>query len=397
MTEPSVVEPSSLVGVPGRTFTTILSRAQALHGSIRESGAQAESERHLPSALVAQLRETGVFSCAVPAEWGGADLTSAEQTRIIEALSRADVSVGWCVMIGMDSGIYARYLSPEAARAIFRSPDLITAGQVAPLGRGEPVDGGYLVNGDWRFASGSNHADVMAAGFRVAESAGGVPAEKGTWKVLLAKPEQFEFIDSWYSTGLAGTGSRDYVARDLFVPAGHVISFERPVHPGILTRRSDALVRKMAGVALGAGRAALDVAYSLAEGKGGTANASARAGTPRARRVVAECELQLSAARALVYGSLDEQWEHLLKGEKLGVAARARAALSRYNAFRSARQVIEEVYDLVGGAAVYSSRTPLDRLLRDIVTACQHVVAQHQMIDWVGELLSGQEPDTAFI
>jgi indole-3-acetate monooxygenase len=32
-----------------------------------------------------------------------------------------------------------------------------------------------------------------------------------------------------------------------------------------------------------------------------------------------------------------------------------------------------------------------------MTTACQHVVGQHKILQWSGQLLMGQEPDTAFL
>src|SRR5688572_10151428 len=79
---------------------SILDAAVALQPLIRDSRPQIDKERRLPSSLVEALKEAGVFRMTMPLDWGGAELDPLSQLRIIEALSAADASVGWCVMIG---------------------------------------------------------------------------------------------------------------------------------------------------------------------------------------------------------------------------------------------------------------------------------------------------------
>ena len=56
------------------------------------------------------------------------------QTQILEVLSAADPSAGWCAMIGSDSGYYAAALADADARELYPNLDAITAGWVIPAG-----------------------------------------------------------------------------------------------------------------------------------------------------------------------------------------------------------------------------------------------------------------------
>ena len=78
------------------------------------------------------------------------------QNEVVEVLSAADASVGWCVMIGSDAGFYAAFLEESAARALYPDLDGVTAGQLGPVGRAVRVPGGYRVSGRWGFGSGSH-------------------------------------------------------------------------------------------------------------------------------------------------------------------------------------------------------------------------------------------------
>ena len=54
-------------------------------------------------------------------------------------------------------------------------------------------------------------------------------------------------------------------------------------------------------------------------------------------------------------------------------------ALSLSLAFRSARDVTQSMYDLAGPTAVFSAKTPLDRLLRDAITMSEHLLGNPEM------------------
>ena len=54
-------------------------------------------------------------------------------------------------------------------------------------------------------------------------------------------------------------------------------------------------------------------------------------------------------------------------------------------------EVVQLIYKAAGGAAVYKKR-PLDRSLRDILTANQHVVATARTYEMAGRLPLGLEP-----
>ena len=380
-------------------FDDIMGRIRRFAPQIRERVQEIEDQRRLPMDLVDGLRQCGVFRAAMPAAWGGPELTSMEQISLVEELAKIDGSVAWCAMIGMDSGIYAGFLQPDVARVIYPELDMITAGLVLPVGLAHETDGGYRVDGHWRFGSGCTHADWMVGGCSVYRDGQPVLDAWGAplWRLILAPPSAFSIEDNWHTTGLAGTGSCDYTVRGLFVSAEYVFAFDQPVRDAPLYRGgADAITRKMPGVPLGVARAAIDYVYDLAEGRMDYPNTPWRQ-SRRVRIAVAECEMRLAAARSAVYSSVEALWKQVAANEPPTRQERATAALARYYAFRTAREITGTLYDLVGGDAVYRERTPLDRYLRDMTTACQHFVGQHRIVELAGQLLLGEEPDIPLV
>ena len=58
---------------------------------------------------------------------GGPQVDLLAQVAILEVLSAADASAGWCAMIGADSGFYGAALSDADGRELYPELDLITA------------------------------------------------------------------------------------------------------------------------------------------------------------------------------------------------------------------------------------------------------------------------------
>jgi alkylation response protein AidB-like acyl-CoA dehydrogenase len=381
------------------TSDAILAATRELAPAVQARADEIAAQRRLPLDLVADLKRAGVFRMPMPRAWGGPEMTPRAQTEVVEILAAADPSDGWCAMIGSDSGFYGAFLDEAVARKLYPDLDAVTAGLLQPGGQARRVAGGYRVSGRWGFGSGSTHADVLVAGCLVFDGDAPVMTERGLpeWRVMMARAAEWQILDTWYTTGLAGSGSNDYTAADLFVPAEHTFSLFEPA------RRSEPLYAfngmffaNMHGVPLGLARAAIDAVRDLAERKVVMPDFVKMKDVPRVRAALARAEMELGAARAYTYETLDAIWDRLVGGDPLTREQRVALALSRVHAFRVARDVASAMVDTAGTSAIYAS-SPLDRLLRDAITMSQHVVAQERMIEMVGGILVGQDAPIPFL
>ena len=134
----------------------------------------------------------------------------------------------------------------------------------------------------------------------------------------------------------------------------------------------------MHGVPLGLARRAIDTVTKLANEKMMVPEFVPMKNVPRVRAALARAEMQLGAARAYTYETLDAVWEALNQRGELSRELRVALALSRIHAFRVAREVTQAMVDTAGTTAIYAS-SPLDRLMRDAITMSQHVVAQDRI------------------
>src|SRR6266478_521385 len=94
----------------GKEDSSVLQAAIGLAEQIRAASDEIETGRRIPQSIAAAMKEAGVFGMAMPYAWGGPELDPLTQIRVIEALAMADGSVGWCAMIGCDSGYITAFL-----------------------------------------------------------------------------------------------------------------------------------------------------------------------------------------------------------------------------------------------------------------------------------------------
>src|SRR5262249_52684773 len=88
------------------------------------------------------------------------------------------------------------------------------------------------VTGRWPFASGIMHSRWLMGGCQIAEPSG---AATRAAKLMFMRREDATVVDTWHVGGLRGTGSHDFEAKDVFVPASPSLSFaDPPVEPGPL-------------------------------------------------------------------------------------------------------------------------------------------------------------------
>jgi len=377
------------------TTSDIIQAVDALVPTIHARADEIAEARRLPADLVAAMKRAGVFRMPMPASWGGPETTLSEQLRIIETLSAADPSVGWCAMIGSDAGFYSSFFDDDVAHQLWPDLDAVTAGWMFPAGRARRVPGGYSVSGNWSFGSGINHADVIVAGCLVVDD-NGVPEPGNNGlplvRVAVAPADRYEILDTWHTTGLAGSGSNDYRCDSLFVEEAHTFAIDHPVkRPGPLWRMPTAFFANAHGVPLGLARRAIDEVIGIAQTKVLLPQFTVMRDIPRVKDAVADAEILLRSARAYAYTTLDHLWTELVNDRPVTQQMRVDIALSRVQAFRVARDVAQRMVSLAGTQAIYRTSV-LDRLLRDAITINQHVVAGTMMSEGAGGLALGVEP-----
>jgi alkylation response protein AidB-like acyl-CoA dehydrogenase len=378
--------------------TTILGNARALVPAILDARNTIEAERRLPEDLLEKMSRAGIFRMAMPRAWGGPEMNPIEQIELMEILARADASTAWCASILSDSGFYAGFLEDAAGHKLFADLDSRCAGMLAPVGRAEITDGGYRVSGHWSFGSGCLHATHLTGGCLLLRNGQSVVDDSGmpVWRVMIFAPSDAEILDTWHTTGLAGSGSNDYRVENVFVPEEHtfdVLGTPRRSEP--LYRYHGFFFANVPGIPLGIGQAALEAARELAGEKISFPAFKLLRDDTQVQVDFAEAQATFEASRAYVMDVMGNAWRTLLRGDPLHLQDRTRIGLCIIHAGRSAQHVVELACRIAGSSALYR-KSPLERLRRDMIAVNSHFVHQTKTYASAGRMLLGTSDAPSF-
>jgi alkylation response protein AidB-like acyl-CoA dehydrogenase len=368
----------------------ILVNAQLLAPLLREHAAEVEAARRLTSPVVDALRGAGVFRMSMPRAWGGPEVDLLTQVRIVETLSRADASAGWCGMIGSDSGYYAAFLSETDARTLYTGLDAVTAGWVLPAGTLEKTDDAYRLSGRWSFGSGITHADVVVAGAVVTENGRPLSGPNGRpeWRIAVLPASRACVHDTWNTTGLCGSGSHDYSIDGLIVPFGHTFSLDRSNRDETLYRWPGMFIANLVAVALGVAADALDAAMETLAVKVSRPEMTLVQDEPRVRAAVARAQALVGSARSYVFDTYGTLWDVLETGDTPSLTLRAQLAGCFPHTIIACREAVTLLIEAVGTVGIQRG-SALERHHRDLITMGQHLMGQPKMREWAGGLWFG--------
>ena len=378
----------------------VLAAARDLGPRIRARSAEIEALGMLPPDLVDSIRPTGAFRQCVPDDLGGPGVTAAESLKVFEEFAYHDGSVGWCVAIASTTSVLASYLPDPHAGDLFGGPDAIGGGFVVPRGRAVPVDGGLRVSGRWQWGSGVKHCTTIGGGCLVV-GADGRPEPRPDGLAapfVFMDPEDVELIETWDVAGLAGTGSVDFEARDVFVPEGRWVQMvpARPVRENVWSRFSffGLLASGVAAVAVGIARRSIDELVELAGGKKPQGSTRTLAGRAATQAEVAKSEARLASAWTLLLDEVDHTFQDARAGRTSTIDQRRRIRLAATHATQTAADAAASMFRTAGGAAVYRT-SPIQRCFRDTAVAAQHAMVAPRTMETLGRMRLGLDTETS--
>ena len=362
-------------------------RAKGLLGLVREHADESESQRHLKGEVATAFAQEGLFRIAAPVDFFGSEEDPVTQIETIETVASVDGSAAWNLMIGIETfGLIAPGFIH--CRELIEDQSVIMCSSTASAGRAEKVDGGYRVTGRWGFCSGCHNSDLFGATVFLYKN--GERVQGGHQYLVVPKPE-FEILDTWHTSGLCGSGSHDVVLEDVFVPEERLVApLGQVQNQSPLLRmpfRSRLCYNKVA-IAFGLARSALDSFVELAEGKVPRFTSKSLKNRGWAQRAIAESEVRVLSARALVIELVESLWEKARHDQPVSDKEAAIFQLACSDAVRGCIASVSQLVEAAGTTANQKGH-PLERTARDIKVVGQHqTVAPHHIED-AGRVLLG--------
>lgn len=384
----------------------IIARVHEIGPILRENAAQADRDRRVPEASLAALETTGVFGINTLAQNGGHEGGARTLLDVASTIGQYCTSAAWISVISSVSSLLTLRFPPPVRERVFRNggPVRMASVIVGSSNTATRDRNGYRVTGEWPFGSNILNAEWAIGVVQIRETPD-APHEPGY--VLLHK-DQYTIKDTWFTIGMRGTGSNNFVAEDQWIPADQVVRAEVLLGPGFEAAAESHFLQRLAPVSmfptviiagpLGAAKAALQltvqasskrpVTYSKYQPQNTSGAFAQGIGAAGAKIDTAELFLQRAAdiidtaAQGTTPLSLHDR------------------ALVRNCCAHATHNLAEALNDIawLHGTALFAEANPLGRLWRDVNTGVRHAIAASPLCYEIGgAAILGIDPPTPLV
>ena len=196
----------------------MIRRAVELRPLLSEQSAETERRTYPSDQIHRACLDAGFYRCYIPRRYGGYEFGAPTFMRVVQELSRGDISAGWCIALAAAHALQIASWWPEPAQQeIFGEGDLRCAAVAAPIGLAARSGAGWELTGKVGYCSGiplSTHymGQALIAGDD------GKPTEG--MLLFVAPRSEFEILDDWGGLmGLKGSGSNTITFERGRIPA----------------------------------------------------------------------------------------------------------------------------------------------------------------------------------
>lgn len=365
-------------------MTNVLDNIMAIADRLREQSPEAERLGQLPDATAKMLKAAGPIRLLQPKKYGGFEAHPREFAETVMTAASLDPATGWiCGIVGVHPWQLA-FADPKVQQEVWGADnDTWMASPYAPTGIARPVEGGYIFNGRWQFSSGTDHCDWIFLGAMLGDTEGAMALPPTMLHMILPRSDYEIVEDSWNVVGLKGTGSKDIIVKDAFVPSyrvmngDHVIDGTAQREYGVTetlykmpwsTMFPLGISAAVIGIAEGALAAHLDYQRERVGAQG-----TAIKDDPYVLFAIGEAAADINAARQELLANVDRVWNLVEAGREVDFADRAAGRRTQVRAAWRAVMAVDQIFARSGGNALRMDK-PLQRFWRDAHAGLNHAI-----------------------
>lgn len=363
-----------------RVIDNLAEFAEQMRGQAEE----AEKIGKLTDETVKTMKQLGNIRLLQPKKHGGMEVHPREFAETVMATAALDPSAGWINGVVGVHPYQLAYADPRVGAEIWADDvDTWVASPYAPQGVAKPVDGGYIFNGRWQFSSGTDHCDWIFLGAMIGD-AEGKPLMPPQMLHMILPRKDYEIVeDSWDVVGLRGTGSKDVIVKDAFVPSYRTMDAMK-VMDGTAQREAGmtetlylmpwstmfplGISSATIGIAEGALAAALDYQRSRVNSSG-----VAVKDDPYVMYAIGEAAADINAARQELLTNADRIYDMVDAGKEVSFEDRAAGRRTQVRAVWRAVSAVDEIFARCGGNGTRMDK-PLQRYWRDVHVGQAHAI-----------------------
>ena len=328
------------------------------------------------------LRSSGAMRLLQPCKFGGYEATLEEFLETVMRIAAISPSLGWVTgVVGVHPWEFAQTDPCLQADLWDNDPDTWASSPYAPMGKATSVDGGFRLSGRWPFSSGSDHCTWAILGGMVIDRVGegGAPT---ICHFVLPRTDYDIVEGSWEVLGLKGTGSKDVVVQDAFIPDYRVINQAKlldggyadefqPDNPLYALPFGVVFPYAISAATIGIAEGALAAFVDLTLGRLGIDGARVSK-NPHQLAVLGSSIADIRASRTALLAQARHMLDITSSGRKLTVSERLECRVDQVRASRRAVDAVDALFVHAGGGALRLQQ-PFQRYWRDAHAAMNHL------------------------
>jgi alkylation response protein AidB-like acyl-CoA dehydrogenase len=362
----------------------VLDRVEERANELSAQGPVNERLGRLSDESAKLLRDVGAIRMLQPKSHGGLQVHPREFAEAVMRIASLDGSTGWVNgVVGVHPWELA-FADPKVQDEVWGAdPDTWLASPYAPMGIAKPVDGGYLFSGRWQFSSGTDHCNWVFLGGFVGDADGKMSMPPRSLHLILPRSDYQIVEDSWDVVGLRGTGSKDVIVKDAFVPEYRTLEYSKVID-GSLQRAAGLgdptyLLPFSVAFPLGITSAVIGIAEgALAHHLNYQRNRVQITGTkikddPYVLYAIGEASAEIHASRSALIGNACRVWDLVAAGKQPTLEDRAVGRRIQVQAARRAVAAVDEIMARSGGNAMRADN-PMQRFWRDAHMGLAHAI-----------------------
>jgi alkylation response protein AidB-like acyl-CoA dehydrogenase len=334
---------------------------------LRKHAAEAELLKQLHPAQLSVIYSQKWFQLFVPESHNGAGLSLPRALQSEEAIAWADGSVGWTVTLCAGAGWFIGFMNNELAQIVFNDVAVCLAGSGKATGTAKKINGGYLVSGNWPYATGAAHATAFTANCIIEENGAVMKNKDGSLLIqsFLFLRNEVTFYRNWNTLGMLATGSNAFAVNEIIVPENRMFEINRN---GL--QLQDPIYQypfiPFAELTLAANSSGMAIRFfDLCDGLFNEWN------DQHLQAKLAAAIVRLNECRKQFYETAHISWEHCLHKQIFSPELITGIRQCSKQLAATARQLVDMLYPYCGMHAA-NPETEINRVWRNLHTASQH-------------------------
>lgn len=355
-----------------------LAVARQMGPKIRSLANDTEANRIVSKDIVAEMKNSGLFSLTTPKEFGGAEMGFSAVVQVTAELARYCGSTGWVFGVLAGHSWLLNYFPKDVQKEVYGDGTRLTATVFRLGGKAVQEPGGIrITEGVGRFCSGIDHADWVVVGATVEMLDGSVAPH-----FAIVSKKNLEVQDDWFTAGMRGTGSRTIHIRDALVPNGWAVPFSKMNEAGAKVAKAlgkevyaipwtAILPFSLIGAPMGMARGALQAFIDGLKGRVQSFNPQQQAEQSATFERLAAAATDIDAALALVVADAD-YCDSIADASAMTPVKCARISANWAWAAQTSRYAATRLFEAGGGSGIYNN-SEIQRFWRDVNSAAQHI------------------------